>query len=198
MEKLKGESYSSIDKKVYTRILNDIKKQYGTLIIKVTGELDNIKNLSSNDNGTSVCENDKDDDGIITKEMYEELENNEMGIKNSESDEVKKEIRRLRDLLMGLCYSVIDMIGSLEDNSNIDKKHLIDLREYIDDTILWVSVKEQISVEDYKEKTNILFLDIDMLNLNDLDFRKKTLNVPVCVYFTAYPELTVFLFYVFL
>lgn len=152
LEKLKGESYSSIDKKVYTRILNDIKKQYGTLIIKVTGELDNIKNLSSNDNGTSVCENDKDDDGIITKEMYEELENNEMGIKNSESDEVKKEIRRLRDLLMGLCYSVIDMIGSLEDNSNIDKKHLIDLREYIDDTILWVSVKEQISVEDYKEK----------------------------------------------
>ena len=39
-----------------------------------------------------------------------------------------------------------------------------------------------------KENPDILFLDIDMPDLNGLDLRKKTLDVPVCVYITAHPE----------
>ena len=39
-----------------------------------------------------------------------------------------------------------------------------------------------------KEKIDILFLDIDMPSLNGLDFRKKAMEVPVCIYITAHPE----------
>ncbi len=39
-----------------------------------------------------------------------------------------------------------------------------------------------------KEKIDILFLDIDMPDLNGLDFRKKAMQVPVCIYITAHPE----------
>lgn len=39
-----------------------------------------------------------------------------------------------------------------------------------------------------KEKIDILFLDIDMPIMNGLDFRKKTMEVPVCIYITAHPE----------
>lgn len=39
-----------------------------------------------------------------------------------------------------------------------------------------------------KEKVDVLFLDIDMPNLNGLDFRKQALSVPICVYITAHPE----------
>lgn len=39
-----------------------------------------------------------------------------------------------------------------------------------------------------KEKIDILFLDIDMPSLNGLDFRKKAMQVPVCIYITAHPE----------
>ncbi len=39
-----------------------------------------------------------------------------------------------------------------------------------------------------KEHIDILFLDIDMPILNGLDFRKKAMEVPVCVYITAHPE----------
>lgn len=39
-----------------------------------------------------------------------------------------------------------------------------------------------------KEKVDVLFLDIDMPNTNGLDFRKKLMNVPVCVYITSHPE----------
>lgn len=37
-------------------------------------------------------------------------------------------------------------------------------------------------------KVDILFLDIDMPNINGLDFRKKSMAVPICIYITAHPE----------
>lgn len=39
-----------------------------------------------------------------------------------------------------------------------------------------------------KEKIDILFLDIDMPGLNGIEFRKRTLDVPVCIFITAHPE----------
>lgn len=38
------------------------------------------------------------------------------------------------------------------------------------------------------EKVDILFLDIDMPGLNGIDFRKKALEIPVCIFITAHPE----------
>lgn len=38
------------------------------------------------------------------------------------------------------------------------------------------------------KKIDILFLDIDMPTISGLDFRKKAMNVPVCIYITAHPE----------
>ncbi|WP_394776610.1 LytR/AlgR family response regulator transcription factor [Flavobacterium sp.] len=39
-----------------------------------------------------------------------------------------------------------------------------------------------------KQKVDILFLDIDMPGLNGIEFRKKTLEIPVCIFITAHPE----------
>lgn len=39
-----------------------------------------------------------------------------------------------------------------------------------------------------KEKADILFLDIDMPGLSGIEFRKKTLEIPVCIFITAHPE----------
>lgn len=38
------------------------------------------------------------------------------------------------------------------------------------------------------EKIDILFLDIDMDGLSGLEFRKKALQIPVCIFITAHPE----------
>ena len=38
------------------------------------------------------------------------------------------------------------------------------------------------------EEIHVLFLDIDMPSLNGLEFRKKAIDVPVCVFITAHPE----------
>jgi hypothetical protein len=146
LDMLKNESYMAIDKKRYTKLLEDIKLKYGTLVIKVSNELDNVKNACNNDNGASIYNDNDDEDEIITKELYEELENNELGIKNSENSEIRKEIKRLREMLVSLCYSVLEMIDNLDN--------MEELRGYIDDVLLWVYVKEQLSIEDYKDKIN--------------------------------------------
>jgi two-component system, LytTR family, response regulator len=39
-----------------------------------------------------------------------------------------------------------------------------------------------------KEPIDVLFLDIDMPGLNGLEFRKQTMQIPVCIYITAHPE----------
>lgn len=39
-----------------------------------------------------------------------------------------------------------------------------------------------------KEKVDILFLDIDMPGLNGIEFRKLTLEIPICIFITAHPE----------
>jgi len=39
-----------------------------------------------------------------------------------------------------------------------------------------------------KEKIDILFLDIDMPDLSGMDFRKRTMEIPVCIFITAHPE----------
>lgn len=42
-----------------------------------------------------------------------------------------------------------------------------------------------------KEKIDVLFLDIDMPNLNGIEFRKQAKDVPVCVFITSHPEFAV-------
>lgn len=49
------------------------------------------------------------------------------------------------------------------------------------------SANDALSIID-KEPIDVLFLDIDMPGLNGLEFRKQTMQIPVCIYITAHPE----------
>lgn len=37
-------------------------------------------------------------------------------------------------------------------------------------------------------EVDVVFLDIDMPDLNGLEFRKQTMHIPVCIYITSHPE----------
>ncbi len=52
------------------------------------------------------------------------------------------------------------------------------------------SSKEAIEVLE-KEKIDVLFLDIDMPDINGIDFRKKATEIPVCVFITGHAEYAV-------
>lgn len=143
---LKETSYENRNKKEYLVILDKLKKKYGTLMLKVTNENDNVKGMVNNPNNesTTVYENEQDENNI-----YEEIEDNELGLTNVD-EEVKKEIKRLREILVNICYSVFDIISN--NSLKIEESNITELKEYIDDILLWVHVKEKITVSEYKQK----------------------------------------------
>lgn len=142
---LEEKNYNERDKKDYIRILENLKKKYGTLILRVTDEYNDVKAVSDGKvEATTVFENEKDEE-----QYYEEIENDELGIKEKD-DDIKNEIKRLRDLLVNLCYSIFDIIS--DHYFNIEKDHMNELKEYIDDILLWTYVKEKISIIEYKQK----------------------------------------------
>lgn len=73
------------------------------------------------------------------------------------------EIDRLTVLSFAKKFPVLNIIGVFEDAA------------------------EALSILDSKN-VDILFLDIDMPEINGLEFRKKAMHIPVCIYITAHPE----------
>jgi DNA-binding LytR/AlgR family response regulator len=52
------------------------------------------------------------------------------------------------------------------------------------------SVSEALKVME-KQHIDIIFSDIDMPGMNGLDFRRKMMDIPVCVFITAFPDYAV-------
>lgn len=171
-EWLEEKSYNERDKREYLNTLDRIKKKYGTLILKVSHD-NNIKAATDNSHkmeSTTVYGNEEDDDGI-----YEEIENEELGLSNIVDDELRKEIKRLRDILVNLCYSIFDIISS--DLLAIDKEHINELREYVDDILLWTHVKEKISITEYKQKIEeVNRICNDVVDKHNTLFEKNIIN----------------------
>lgn len=165
-------NYCERKKDDYLKVLERIKKKYGTLILRINTEFDNVKAITNNSStdGTTVCNNEDDDDENKIKELYENIEDEELGLNDVKDQEIKKEIKRLRDCLIILCYSIFDIISS--NALKIDSEYVTELKEYIDDVLLWCHVKEKISVSEYKQKieeVNKLCNDIvDKYNENQL------------------------------
>jgi heat shock protein 1/8 len=145
---LKEKNFAERSQKEYLKILDRMKKKYGTLILKVTHENDNVKAATSNTiESTTVYGNDEDEEDTT---IYEEIENEELGIKDIEDEEIKKEIKRLREILINLCYSIFDILSG--NNIKLNQDHVTELKDYIDDILLWSHVKEKISISEYKQK----------------------------------------------
>ncbi len=72
----------------------------------------------------------------------------------------------------------IDRLMVLSFVKRFDNLNLVGVFESAEDALLIID----------QQNIDILFLDIDMPNLNGLDFRKQTMHIPVCVYITGHPE----------
>jgi hypothetical protein len=147
-EWLKEKDYCDRNRKEFINILSKVKKKYGTLILKSTYDQDKVKAASdelSKIEATTIFGNEDEE-----KTIYEELENEELGIKDVKDEEVKKEIRRLREILINLCDSVLEIVSC--DCFKINTESVVDLKDCINDTLLWVHVREKISITEYNQK----------------------------------------------
>lgn len=145
-EWLKELSYLERQKNDYFKVLDRLKKKYGTLMLKISNEQDNVKaagdDVSKIESTTIYNEDDEEN-------IYEAIENEEMGI-NIVDEETKNEMRRYRDILVNLCYSVFDIISG--NNLKIDSDNITELKDYINDVLVWVCVKERITITEYQQK----------------------------------------------
>lgn len=157
--------YNERNKKEYLKVIDRIKKKYGTLMLKVSNEPDTVQAASTQTDATTVCNNEDD----INDDIFETIENEELGINNTDQ-ETKNEIKRLREVLIALCYSVFEIISS--DTINMDKDHIAELKDYVDDVLLWIHVKEKITLSEYKQK-------IDEVNKICNDFVEKYNNTNI-------------------
>jgi two-component system, LytTR family, response regulator len=76
------------------------------------------------------------------------------------------------------------------DDDEIDRLTVLSLAKRFDNlNILGVFESPLKALEKIdKEKIDLLFLDIDMPEINGLELRKRALEVPVCIYITSHPE----------
>ena len=147
------------EKKYYDRTdtelenaLENLKKRYGTLIVRGVLEKDNEVTSIDNTPGTNIYSNETDENNQL------EEDNNIMNIIDGEngeynnklSEEEKTELKELRKNLFDLCYSIFDIICN--DGFKIDESHKTELKNYIDDTLLWLHIHEKPTRIEYKQK----------------------------------------------
>jgi molecular chaperone DnaK (HSP70) len=123
------------------KLINKIKSKYGTLILKINLDESVVKEANNQLNaGTTVFGNEEDEDTIFQNPNDEcEDENND-----------KNEIRNLKSTLIELCYSVLGVVQS--ESLNIKTEQIQEIKEYIDDILLWTHVKEKITKMEYENK----------------------------------------------
>lgn len=153
-------NYMNRRKKEYLHILERIKKKYGTLILKIKKSETSVKGMegSLNEGGieaTTVYGNDEEEES-----KYVEIEEDELGMRDMD-DEEKKELKRMRGELIELCYMIFDIINA--KTLSIEKKHREEMKDYIDDMLLWAHVQEKISMKEYKEKIDEINRECDKI-----------------------------------
>lgn len=147
---LKEKPYQERDDEEFEEITQKIKKKYTILIIK--GNLDNdddkIKSLGNkNITATGIYEDDEEENE--KNAVFEKIEEDEMGFKGL-TDPEKNELKNLRKSINELCYSIIDI--TTNKNINLSQHHINELKQYIDETLIWISIRSKITKNEYIEK----------------------------------------------
>jgi molecular chaperone DnaK (HSP70) len=133
----------------YTKILDRLKNRYGVLILKGSlEETKDVKQIKESTNATGIYE-DEENNGENMEDIFEKIEEREMGIIGM-SDTQKAEVKEIRKALSDLCYSINEVLDS--NKLAINQEHIKELRDYIDDTLLWLYTHEQPSKAEYKMK----------------------------------------------
>jgi molecular chaperone DnaK (HSP70) len=136
--------------KEYKEMTEAIKKRYGVLLL--TGHIDDGKLHDFSDNkGTEMTtiygdENEEDEE---MKRVFEQVEKEENGFDEMSEMEVT-ELKELRQKVFDVCYSMCEILYS--GNLTISKEHIGELKDYINESLMWLHICEKPTKIDYKMK----------------------------------------------
>ena len=124
----------------YTSLIAKLKTNYGILILQsssISEETVPEGQVQDNIHSTTIYDNNDTDNKLIFEKLENE-ERKELGLDNSE-------IKELRVVLKDLCDSMFDL---LDNDMNLPE--YIELKNYIDDTLLWMHIHTNITKIDYQ------------------------------------------------
>lgn len=143
-----NEPYDKIDMEFYNTTSKRMNSKYFALIIRNTPKHDNEPTGETpNDIGTTIftdeCENSK---------TFTKIEAAELGYTERIDSDTLNELKQIRSTLIELCQSTLDIINTPGVLLNTVQKD--ELRDYIDDTLVWVHVHQKIEMHEYTDKLN--------------------------------------------
>lgn len=132
----------------YETVIKNLKNQYGTLILHGYIGSNDLKNAEEqgNKNGTTVYGNDDDDAEEEINNIFEKLEEKQLGYKGM-SDPEKEELKELRYALHDLCHSILGIASG--ENLKISDQHIEELKDFINEVFMWFHAHEKPTKIDY-------------------------------------------------
>jgi len=132
----------------YHSIFTKLQKNYSTLVLKRTKNMDNIKAENEEKTlGVSIFNNDVDET-IYEKLLLEDI------ISERFTETEKQELVKKRENLLNLCNSILEILN--DTNVKIETKIRTEIVDSIDDILLWIHVVEKASAKDYEDRFNKL------------------------------------------
>jgi heat shock protein 1/8 len=168
---LKSMKYNDREENEYAEKIEILKKKYGMLVLKYNKDNENYKEkVETKIQSTTVYDDEEEE-----KDVFEKIEDRDLGI-NEMNEEEKKEIKELRNNLIELCHSIFDLLSS--ESINILEEDKVRLRDYVDDTLLWVYVQEKTRIKEYKIKIDEVNNECNQIveKYNNNMFTNKTLT----------------------
>jgi len=159
---LKEKKYYDRDETELETVSNNLKKKYGVLIVR--GKLDDDEQLLEAQQ-TATTNIYDDDDNTVQEKVFSMQEVEELGLIGLTSPEVA-ELKELRKTLNDLCYSLFDIIEN--PSFKIELQHKKELKDFIDDSLLWICSIEKPTKIDYKQKIDEINDACDKI-LNEYD-----------------------------
>ena len=147
---LKQKKYYDRSDEELESTLENLKKRYGTLIVRGILEKDNTINGLDNNDGTNIYTNENDEDNNDDNKVINLIDLAENENTERLTEEEKEELKKLRKELFDLCYSIFDIINN--NGFIIEQNHKNELKDFIDDALLWAHVHDKPTKIDYKQK----------------------------------------------
>lgn len=150
LEHLKKNTFEDIEDEFYDTEIKRFKRNYCVLITKTEDEGNEYKYTAQvSEVGTSVFQNEEDED-----KTYVKIAALELGYDETIDTDKLNELRQVRDTLINMCHTVLEIVDS--PSISLDDSARQELKDNVEDTIVWVHVQQKISYDEYTEKLNSL------------------------------------------
>jgi molecular chaperone DnaK (HSP70) len=163
---LKSKRFDEFEDDEYETVVTKLRKEYGILIMKGNVET-GVKDVEIKET-TAIYDEESDENNISL--LFEKIEAEQEGHTGLSDPEIA-EMKELRNTINNICYSLFDLI--INNSTNISQEHIIELREYIDDSLMWLYVQEkptkidyQIKIDEINDRCNTVFEEYEKKNIN--------------------------------